>query len=289
MGWGRNVKGQQRNWQCYPVSWNFLSFMNIPILEGRNFQPSDEECENGIFIFNEEAKKEFGLTLEDKVDGHMGETDIAGFCADFNFASLRTKVMPFSFYVFGKNAWRSCSYLFVRTAPGADFGELKKFIENTISEYDANKSADFLNIRFFDDTLQSVYSKESKLSSLITLFTILAIIISLMGVFGLVMIEAEGRRKEIGVRRVNGATVGEILEMLNSKFVYIVLICFVIAAPLSIFIMRAYLNNFAYRIGLHPWVFIVALLAVLIVTIAVVTLRSWRAATANPVESLRTE
>jgi putative ABC transport system permease protein len=77
--------------------------------------------------------------------------------------------------------------------------------------------------------------------------------------------------------------------MLNSKFVYIVLICFVIAAPLSIFIMRAYLNNFAYRIGLHPWVFIVALLAVLIVTIAVVTLRSWRAATANPVESLRTE
>jgi putative ABC transport system permease protein len=289
MGWGREIHGQQCEWQCYPVSWNFLSFMKIPILEGRDFVRSDEDCENGIFIFNEEAKKEFGLTLEDKVSGHSEPTDIAGFCADFNFASLRTKVMPFSFFVFGKEPWRGLKNIFIRTAPGADFKELKEFIANTLAEYDSNSSADDFQVSFFDDTLQAVYSKESKLSSLITLFTILAIIISLMGVFGLVMIEAEGRRKEIGVRRVNGATVEEILKMLNSKFVYIVLICFVIAAPLSIFIMRAYLNNFAYRIGLHPWVFIVALLAVLIVTIAVVTLRSWRAATANPVESLRTE
>lgn len=290
MGWGREIKGQQRNWQCYPVSWNFLRFMNIPVLEGRDFQESDEQCENGIFIFNEAAKKEFGLTLEDKVGGHMDlPTDIAGFCADFNYAPLRSAVAPFSFYVFGKDPWRPLSKLFVRTAPGCDFTQLRKFIGSTLAEYDASMSADDFDIKLFDQTLQKIYDRESKLSTLITLFTILAIIISLMGVFGLVMFEAEGRRKEIGVRRVNGATVEEILKMINSKFIYIVFCCFVVAAPLSLMIMRRYLQTFAYRISLQPWVFVVALLAVLAVTIGVVTLESLRAATSNPVDSLRNE
>ena len=290
MGWGREVKGQQRNWQCYPVSWNFLRFMNIPVQEGRDFQESDEQCENGIFIFNEAAKKEFGLTLEDKVGGHMDTpTDIAGFCADFNYAPLRSAVAPFSFYVFGKDPWRPLSTLFVRTAPGCDFTQLRKFIGSTLAEYDSSMSADDFDIKLFDQTLQKVYDRESKLSKLITLFTIIAIIISLMGVFGLVMIETEGRRKEIGIRRVNGSTIEEILLMINSKFIYIVLGCFVVAAPLCMFIMRRYLQNFAYRISLSPWVFLLALLAVLFVTVCVVTLESLRAATSNPVDSLRNE
>ena len=290
MGWGREVKGQQRNWQCYPVSWNFLRFMNIPVQEGRDFQESDEQCENGIFIFNEAAKKEFGLTLEDKVGGHMDiPTDIAGFCADFNYAPLRSAVAPFSFYVFGKDPWRPLSTLFVRTAPGCDFTQLRKFIGSTLAEYDSSMSADDFDIKLFDQTLQKVYDRESKLSKLITLFTIIAIIISLMGVFGLVMIETEGRMKEIGIRRVNGSTIEEILLMINSKFIYIVLGCFVVAAPLCMFIMRRYLQNFAYRISLSPWVFLLALLAVLFVTVCVVTLESLRAATSNPVDSLRNE
>ncbi len=290
MGWGREINGQQRNWQCYPVSWNFLRFMNIPVQEGRDFQQSDEQCENGAFIFNEAAKKEFGITLEDKIGGHMDKpTDIAGFCADFNYAPLRSAVAPFSFYVFGKEPWRPLSKLFVRTAPGCDFTQVRKFIGSTLAEYDASMSAGDFDIKLFDQTLQKVYDRESKLSKLITLFTILAIIISLMGVFGLVMFEAEGRRKEIGVRRVNGATVEEILKMINSKFVFIVIGCFVVAAPLSLLIMRRYLLTFAYRISLQPWVFVVALLAVLAVTIGVVTLESLRAATSNPVDSLRNE
>ncbi|MCR4848926.1 MAG: FtsX-like permease family protein, partial [Bacteroidales bacterium] len=124
---------------------------------------------------------------------------------------------------------------------------------------------------------------------LVTLFTVLAIVISLMGVFGLVMFETEHRRKEIGIRRVHGATVEQILAMFNSRFVKVVLVCFVIAMPLSIVIMRRYLEGFAYQVPLHVWVFALALLAVLGLTIAVVTLRSLRAATMNPVKSLRTE
>ena len=134
---------------------------------------------------------------------------------------LRSAVAPFSFYVFGKEPWRPLSKLFVRTAPGCDFTQVRRFIGSTLAEYDASMSADDFDIKLFDQTLQKVYDRESKLSKLITLFTILAIIISLMGVFGLVMFEAEGRRKEIGVRRVNGATVEEILKMINALIPFI--------------------------------------------------------------------
>ena len=110
-----------------------------------------------------------------------------------------------------------------------------------------------------------------------------------MGVFGLLIVETEHRRKEIGIRRVHGATVGQILAMFNSRFVRIVLVCFVVAVPVSIVIIRRYLEGFAYKVSLHWWVFALAFLAVLGVTVAVVTLRSLRAATVNPVKSLRNE
>jgi putative ABC transport system permease protein len=105
----------------------------------------------------------------------------------------------------------------------------------------------------------------------------------------LVIFETQYRRKEIGIRRVNGATVREILLMFNSKFVVIVAICFIIAAPISYFITDYYYSTFAYRAPIHWWVFVVALLAVLFVTTLVVTLATFRTASANPVESLRTE
>ena len=127
------------------------------------------------------------------------------------------------------------------------------------------------------------------MSRIILLFTILAIVISLMGVFGLVMFEAEYRRKEIGIRRVNGATVGDILRMFNAKFVRIVLVCSVIAVPAAWLISDAYLKDFAYRMPMHWWIFALALLAVLLVTVIVVTLRSLSAALSDPVESLRSE
>ena len=110
-----------------------------------------------------------------------------------------------------------------------------------------------------------------------------------MGVFGLVMFEAEYRRKEIGVRRVNGANVVDILSMFNAKFVKTVLVCFVIAAPLSWYLSSLYISNFAYPMPIHWWVFVLALAAVLLVTVSVVTLRSLSAALSDPVESLKTE
>ena len=179
--------------------------------------------------------------------------------------------------------------LFVRTEAGVDVPAVMKRIQTILNELDPDIAAEDYDVQLFDQTLQSQYKKEQNLSKLVTLFTILAIVISLMGVFGLVMFETEHRRKEIGIRRVHGATVGQILAMFNSRFVKIVLVCFVVAVPVSIVIMRRYLEGFAYQVPLHVWVFALALLAVLALTIAVVTLRSLRAATVNPVKSLRNE
>ena len=171
-----------------------------------------------------------------------------------------------------------------------DVPALKERICKTLVDLDPDWAEGVdIEVTPFDQALENQYKKENDLSKLVTLFTVLAIVISLMGVFGLVMFETEHRRKEIGIRRVHGATVEQILAMFNSRFVKIVLVCFVIAVPVSIVIMRRYLEGFAYQVPLHVWVFALALLAVLAVTIAVVTLRSLRAATVNPVKSLRTE
>ena len=110
-----------------------------------------------------------------------------------------------------------------------------------------------------------------------------------MGVFGLVMFETQYRRREIALRRVNGATVGEILAMFCSRFVKIVLVCFAVAAPVSWIIVDRYLATFAHRCPIYWWVFVLALVAVMAVTVGVVVLRCWNAATADPAEALKTE
>lgn len=291
MGWGRMYKGEQINFQCYPVAWNFLQFMGIPVEEGRDFIQSDEQCENGVFIFNETAKNKFGFTLNEKAPGHMdeGDAEIVGFCRDFNFTSLKNEVSPLALYIFGKHPWRPLSTVLVRTEKNVDIPAIMKKIVSLVSEIDPTVSPDAVDVQLFDKKLQGQYETEANFSRLITLFTMLAIIISLMGVFGLVMFETEHRRKEIGVRRVNGATIGEILKMFNREFARIVLVCFVLATPLSWWIVNRYLSGFAYRVPVHVWVFALALVAVLLITALVVTARCYRAATENPSVTLKKE
>ena len=289
MSWGRRVRGEEASWQVYPVSWNFLRFMGIDIVEGRDFTPADEQSD-GVYIFNETTRDLFDITLDDQLEGWNGIEEIAGFCKDFNFASLRQPVTPFAFFIYGKEPARPCMRLFIRTEAGVDVPALMERITKTLNDLDPNLGDGMsFEVQPFSQSIESQYKKEQNLSKLVTLFTVLAIVISLMGVFGLVMFETEHRRKEIGIRRVHGATVGQVLAMFNSRFVKIVLVCFVVAVPVSIVIMKRYLEGFAYQVPLHVWVFAVALVAVLGVTVSVVTLRSLRAATMNPVKSLRNE
>ena len=125
--------------------------------------------------------------------------------------------------------------------------------------------------------------------SLITVFSLLAIIISLVGVFNLVVFDTQYRRKEIGLRKVHGATIGEVLKMLNSSYIYIVLICFVLAVPVGYYGISKWLESFAYKTPMFWWVYPLALLIVLTITVGTVTYQSWQAANANPVDSLKSE
>ena len=289
MGWGREFNGKNISFISYPVSYNFLKFMGIDIVEGRNFTQADEKCEKGIFIFNEIAKEKFGFSLESKVSGHIGETDIAGFCENFKFKPLHYKEEPFAFYVFGKKPWWPVSHLYIRSNPGATYSEVLQAVKEVVADISPNFNTEEINLKFFDEELGTQYRKEQKLISLITLFTILAVIISLMGIIGLLMFETKFRRKEIGLRRVHGASIREILEMFNRKFFYILLISFLIAAPVGYIVMDYYYSTFAYRSPLHWWVFLLAFVIVAIITVGVVTLCSYKAASENPAETLKNE
>ncbi|MCH5232533.1 MAG: ABC transporter permease [Muribaculaceae bacterium] len=290
MGWGRGYNGENITLIVYPVATNFLQFMNIPIIEGRDFVRSDVESENGLFILNEAAKNKFDLKIGDRFNGHRDEpAEIIGFAKDINYLPLREDGGAFCFYQFGKFPWRNLQQLYVRATPNVNLFEVKERIAKILSEIDPTLSETQWDVQFFDDTLEEFYVKEKNLSKLINLFTLLSIVISLMGVFGLVMFDTERRKKEIGIRRVNGATVKEILGMFNLKFIIIVIVSFIIAIPLSYWIISVYLESYAYRTPIYIWVFFVAFLAVLFITTGVVTLRSYSAAIENPVDALKTE
>ncbi|MDO4827318.1 MAG: ABC transporter permease [Bacteroidia bacterium] len=291
MGWGRTYDGRDVHFQCYPVSYNFLSFMGIDVVEGRDFVLSDELSENGVMIFNREAQKQFDIDIEKPGPGHKGTNAVvAGICEDFHYKPLQYGNAPFAFYVFGKDSWRSAlTRMYLRAAEGADPKQVISLVRDTVLEMSPSTDPETVNVELFDKELGRQYAKEQRLGNLITLLTLIAIIISLMGVFGLVLFETQHRSKEIAVRRVHGAEISDILKMLNSRFIAIVFVCFAVAAPLSYVVISRYFSTFAYHAPLYWWVFLAALLAVLCLTVGIVTLRSWSAATANPVEKLKTE
>ena len=294
MGWGQEYKGEDIQFQCYPVAYNFLDVMGIQVLEGRNFTKADELAEDGVIIFNEESKRRYNVTLDSQGPSHHeeGNSEIAGICKDFHFRPLQYGNYPFTFYLFGRDhSWRpqGLRHIYVRIAAGADPQKVMEFIHNAVTEIIPDVDPDTIYLHLFDEELARKYKAEDKLSKQVTAFTQVAIILSLMGVFGLVLFETQHRRKEIAIRRVMGADVNDVLRMLCRKYSVIVLLCFVIAAPVSYLIVYSYFSTFAYRTAISWWVFALALVIVLIVTLTIVVVRSWSAATRNPVESIKAE
>lgn len=289
MGWGREFKGKQIFIHCYPVAHNFLQFMGIKVKEGRDFTLSDEQCESGIFIFNPVAQEKFDIQLEDYMYGHNGETGIAGFSENFLFRPLQYGNEPFAFYVFGKHPWRIPSYIYMRAKAGASRAEVQQVVRDFVAKFYPTVNVESLNVRTFDEELGKLYEKEENLVKLITLFSVFAIIISLVGVVGLLMFETAYRRKEIGIRRVNGARVVEILKMFNLQFLRIAFVSFIVAIPVCYLVMDYYLGTFAYRTTLSWWVYVLAFLIICLITVVVVTLCSYRAASENPCKSLKNE
>ena len=272
----------------YPVSYNFLEVMGIDIVDGRNFSPSDEASETGALIFNKNASKNYGLTTDMSLYGHIHQqkTNIVGICDDFDFLSAQHGVAPFAFVVYGKRVYNFPCHAYIRTVAGADIAEVRKHIEKTILDISPNSDPEKIDVKFFDNELELVYQREDKLSTLVTLFSFLSIVISIIGVFGLVLFETQYRRREIGIRRVHGASVGGILRMFNRKYLYIVAICSAVAIPVSHYIISRWMEQYVYRVEMSWWVYALAVGVILLITIVTVSLRSWRAANENPTNSI---
>ena len=272
----------------YPVSYNFLEVMGIDIVDGRNFSPSDEASETGALIFNKNASKNYGLTTDMSLYGHIHQqkTDIVGICDDFDFLSAQHGVAPFAFVVYGKRVYTFPCHAYIRTVAGADIAAVRKYIFDTIMEFAPNADPEKVEVKFFDNELELVYQREDKLSTLVTLFSFLSIVISIIGVFGLVLFETQYRRREIGIRRVHGASVGGILRMFNRKYLYIVAACSAVAIPVSYYIISRWMEQYVYRTPMSWWVYALAVGIILAITVVTVTLRSFKAATENPTESI---
>jgi len=164
--------------------------------------------------------------------------------------------------------------------------ETIKFIRDVYGKYRGQRA---LSYNFFDDLLNEKYKEETQLKNITTSFSILAIMISVLGILGMAVISINHRIKEIGIRKVNGARVSEVLVMLNKDFIKWVVISFVVATPIAYYAMNKWLENFDYKTELSWWIFALAGLMALGIALLTVSWQSWKAATRNPVEALRYE
>ncbi|MBQ7952933.1 MAG: FtsX-like permease family protein [Alistipes sp.] len=263
--------------------------MDIEVIEGRDFLPSDEQSETGAMIFNQKATQTMGVSLESIMMGHIQDenANIVGICENFNSVSAYHDVQPYAFLVWGRYGGDMPSHAYIRTVAGADIAAVRKYIFDTIMEFAPNADPEKVEVKFFDNELELVYQREDKLSTLVTLFSFLSIVISIIGVFGLVLFETQYRRREIAIRRVYGASFSGILTLFNLKYVCIVAICSAIAIPLSYYVIDNWMQQYVYRTPMSWWVYAVAVAIILAITLITVTLRSWRAATENPADVVK--
>lgn len=291
MGWGRTGDdGEQIFMEVLPVTEDFVRFFDLQIVDGRDFRESDNESDAGVYIANETFINMFPqYHVGSLVGGHVDNTEIVGIVKDFNFKSLQHAMGPLVLLIWGKTQWRNFGVMYVKTAPESDFKEISSYIKEAVCAFDPTREPDQVSVRHLDEWIKNMYKSEQSLGKLITIASFVALLIAIIGIIGLVFFETQFIRREIAVRRVNGATVGSILKMINKKYFIMAATSFVIAAPVAYWLMTAWRKGFAYQAPVPVWIFLVALLAVAAITLAVVTLQSWRSASANPVESLKNE
>lgn len=288
MGWGRTYKDKDINFQCIPVSPSFLRVMGIEVTKGRDFRQEDDLKDTGCYIFNEKAREMYDLELGERIEG----SEIIGFIPNVKFASFRNEVSPMTFYVWGKYRWgeevdsKYYAAAYVKVKAGSDLRAAMKHVQASLSKIDPVYP---FKTSFYNEILQQTYEKELKISNLITLFSMIAIFISIVGVFGLVVFESEYRRREVAVRKVLGSSTSQILVMFNRGYLFILVICFLLAAPVGFYGVYRWLENFAYRTPMYWWVFLISFVIVSVITFITVTFQNWQVANSNPVDSMKTE
>ena len=269
---------------------DFLKTSGIHLLQGRNFSKDMPTDKDDAVIINETLMKKLGYTnaIGKKMqynitNDSVSKRVIVGVIKDFNSYSLQHKIEPMVMVMPPNN--KEKDNLYVKIAKGKAAAAIA-FIKGAYSKFDPNNTADF---HFLDENFNRQYSAERKEAKLSLGFTILAFIIACLGLLGLVIFITAQRRKEIGVRKVLGATVLSITLLVSKDFGKLVFISTMIAIPVAWFIMNKWLQNFAYRIDIKWWMFLLSGCIAILIALITVSFQAIKAALANPVESLRAE
>jgi len=263
----------------------YIDIMDLDILKGRNFSDSLVSDKRAAII-NETAVKEWGL--EKPFQAYFSKNGesrkIIGVVKDFNFQSLHSDIKPMVIF----NEKEQVYSANIKLAVGS-FNTISTTLDQINSSWKEVSPGFPFEYKFIDAEVENLYKTEIVFGKIFSYGSAFAIFISCLGLFGLVLGSTEQRRKEIGIRKVNGAKIGEILIMLNKDFIKWVGIAFVIAAPIAWYLMKNWLQNFAYKTNLSWWIFAVAGMLALGIALLTVSWQSWRAATKNPVEALHYE
>lgn len=268
---------------------SFLSVYGIELLAGRNYQPTDTISE---LVINETAARALGF---DPPNGAIGEliqyTDtknipIVGVIRDFHDGPLRNQIHPLTLLSEKRNFTRFNILLASEGKRASNVQQSLAQIEQLFKKFYPDQAFSY---NFLDETIANFYATEQRTAKLINVTTGLAIFISCLGLLGLVSFTTHQRVKEIGIRKVLGATVTQLIALFSQEFIKLVLISFVIAAPLAWYFAQEWLTGFAYRTNLGVFTFLLTVLSALGLALLTVGLRAWRAAMANPADSLRNE
>ena len=277
--WGRSYEGRDYLLRPNSVRWNFLDFFGFEIVDGQGFTQSSADRDEMIIMqsLNREVGMPIGYHFHDGFD-------VTGVMKDVKLSAAGYKSTEY-YSFFCSNNWGSNYNYYVRIGAHTDVDAFAKYVRNLCKEF--NPNGDDVELFFLDEYVEGMYKDTRRQTIIIGMFAVLAIVIALMGVFGIVMFETQHRRSEIAVRKVYGATTSQMIGMLNLRYVWIVLGCFVVAAPVAWYITSRWLESFANRIASPWWIYVAALVVVLAVTVGLVTLRSWKAATENPADVVK--
>ncbi|HZY79726.1 MAG TPA: ABC transporter permease [Cyclobacteriaceae bacterium] len=298
-GWTSNIRADfaqsDRMINFSQIDYEYLDAMGINIVDGRNFSRDFPTDTINNIIINETAVRELNLTnpVGQRMIWHEGGPDtvlygtVVGVVNDFHYASFHEPIQPFAFLI--RNSFfvehDFTSRLFVKTS-GVSHSEIIPQLEAIWKKLVPGRPFTYL---FMDDSFREWHAPEQKFKKVFTLLTGLSLFIAAIGLFALVAFVSEQRRKEIGIRKVMGASVSNIVVMINKEFMLLIAIAVIVATPLAWYFAGKWLQNFAYHANLEWWIFALAGSITLVIAGISTAYQSFRASIANPVDSIRTE
>lgn len=270
----------------YTGDYNFLSQYDIPVIAGRGFSEQFADDSITSMLINESAVKQLGFaSARDAIGVTVGmypnDAKVTGVIKDFHFESLQNKIQPL--------AMRLLNFRYRLFSVRLEASNLQHTLTSIEKRWNQLVPERPIEYSFLDDNFQRQYQSEIRFGQVFAVFTVLAVLIACLGLFGLALFSVQQRRKEVGVRKVLGANMVSIVATLSKDFVKLVSIAIIIACPLAYYFMKGWLVNFAYRVDISIWIYLLAGAIAIFIALITIGYQTMRAAVANPVKSLRSE